>query len=90
MVNPDFGISISNPSTVKIINVSINGNNTGGTQVTDAAILLSGNSGVITIQSGSDNNTAINVPQLCRNVESGTATVTGVINFTNPAAGTCP
>ena len=90
MVNPDFGISISNPSTVKISNVSINGNNTGGTQVTDAAILLSGNSGVITIQSGSDNNTAINVPQLCRNAESGTASVTGAINFTNPAAGTCP
>jgi len=89
-VNPDFGITIANPSTVKISNVSINGNNTGGTQVTDAAILLSGNANVITIQSGSDSNTAINVPQLCRNAESGAATATGVINFTNPAAGTCP
>jgi hypothetical protein len=90
LINPDFGTSIANPSTVKISNVAINGNNSSATQVTDAAILLSGNSNVITIQSGSDNNTAINVPQLCRNAESGTATVTGVINFTNPAAGTCP
>ena len=64
MVNPDFGISIANPSTVKISNVAIDGKNSGGTQVTDAAILLSGNANVIAIQSGSDNNTAINVPQV--------------------------
>jgi hypothetical protein len=44
---------------------------------------------VITIQSGSTNNTAANVPQVCRNVESGTATVTGAIVFTSPAS-TCP
>jgi hypothetical protein len=89
LANPDFGISIDNPSTVKVSNVFIDGKNSGGTSVTDAAILLSGNSNVITIQSGSNNNTAANVPQVCRNAESGTATVAGAIVFASPAT-TCP
>jgi hypothetical protein len=88
----DFAVVIAHGADVKLSNVAIDGNNSGGMAVTEAAILLSGNgaAGSVILESGSTNNTAINVPQLCRNVLSGGAVATGVINFTNPAAGTCP
>jgi hypothetical protein len=91
-VNPDIAILIGGPDTVKLTRVHIDGKNTGGTSVTETGILLGGTTPAqsITILSGSDNNTAINVPTICNNNTSGGATVTGAINFTTPAATTCP
>jgi hypothetical protein len=88
----DIAVEISHGADVKMTNVSIDGNNSGGMNVTEAAVLLSGNGAMdsITLESGSSGNTAINVPELCRNALSGGATATGMITFTNPAAGTCP
>ncbi len=88
----DFDVIISRGADVKLSHVDIDGKNTGGMAVTEAAILLSGNGAAdsVILESGSDNNTEINVPQLCRNVLTGGATATGMITFTNPAAGTCP
>ena len=90
--NQDFAVILAHGADVKLSNVAIDGKNSNGDLVTETAVLLSGNGAAdsITLESGSDNNTAINVPELCRNVLTGGATATGTINFTNPAASTCP
>ncbi len=88
--NMDFALQVNGAANVKLSFIAIDGQNSGGDNVTDTAVFLSGTvpTDDITIQAGSDNNTATNVGGLCFQVLGG-ATVTGSMAFSLPAA-SCP
>ena len=88
--NMDFALQVNGAANVRLSFIAIDGQNSGGDNVTDSAVFLSGAAATddITIQAGSDNNTATNVGGLCFQVLGG-ATVTGSMNFTAPVA-SCP
>lgn len=88
--NMDFALQVNGAATVRITNVTIDGQNSGGNNVTDNAVFLTGSLATddIDIQAGSTGNTAANVGALCGQA-LGAASVTGSIAFTSPAA-TCP
>lgn len=86
----DLALQVSGPATVRLSNIAIDGRNSGGDDVTDSAVFLSGTLATddIAILPGSSGNSAVNVGTPCTQVMNA-ASVTGQIVFTAPAA-TCP